>query len=80
MEVERLWSDADAILTKRRASTSPLLLELILYLKYNRDLWNLSDVITANQRRLAADRESRAKKRIDEVEEEEALEDPPLLM
>lgn len=48
---ERVWSMAEAVFTKRRSRMSPLLLECILYLKYNRDLWGLEDVVEANHRR-----------------------------
>ncbi len=51
VEVERLWSMADNVFTKRRSRMSPLLFECIMYLKYNRDLWNLDDIVEANKRR-----------------------------
>ena len=50
-EPESVWSVGSCILTKNRSSTSPLIFESILYLKYNRDLWDLSKIIEANLRR-----------------------------
>ena len=50
-EVERLWSMADPVLTKRRMTMSPLVFECIMYLKYNADLWDINDVVEANKRR-----------------------------
>jgi len=50
-EVERLWSMAGKVLTKDRASMSPLVFESIMYLKYNAGMWNLADVVDANKRR-----------------------------
>lgn len=50
-EVERLWSHAGHVMTKDRSSMSPLVFEAIMYLKYNRRLWNLTDVVEANKRR-----------------------------
>jgi hypothetical protein len=62
-EAERLWSMAGHVLTEHRASWSPLIFELIMYLKYNNRLWNLSDVIEANKRR--KNESPAAKKRLD---------------
>ncbi len=50
-EVERVWSMAGHVLTQHRASMSPLLFEIIMYLKYNARLWGFEDVIEANTRR-----------------------------
>lgn len=61
--VEQLWSKADCIYTKRRAGLSPLVFEMIMFLKENRDLWNLFDVAEADNRRKDANKESRAEKR-----------------
>ena len=47
-EVERVWSMAGHVLTDHRSSLSPLVFEMIMYLKYNARLWNLSDVVEAN--------------------------------
>jgi hypothetical protein len=60
-EVERVWSMAGKILTNERSSTSPLLFECIMYLKYNRDLWGLKDVVEANKRRKNNSKSARAK-------------------
>lgn len=48
---ERVWSMAGKVLTDERSSMSPLVFELIMYLKYNKRLWDISDVIEANKRR-----------------------------
>ena len=70
---ESLWSKADEILRKRRQGMSPRTLEMILFLKENHDLWDIKDVVEANRRRKAANKESRAAKRIAEEEDNEAL-------
>eukprot|EP00956_Cyclotella_meneghiniana_P003203 scaffold3932_cov87-Cyclotella_meneghiniana.AAC.7 len=49
--VEQVWSQGDEILTKRRSSTSPLLFECTMYLKFNRELWDVDDIAEANRRR-----------------------------
>jgi hypothetical protein len=45
--VERLWSKFDALVDQRRSGMSLVMMEAILYLKENRDLWDISDVKTA---------------------------------
>ncbi len=50
-EAELVWSMAGHVLTQHRSSMSPLVFELIMYLKYNSNLWGLVDVIEANKRR-----------------------------
>lgn len=70
---EALWSKADDLLRKRRQGMSPRTLEMILFLKENRDLWDIKDVVEADRRRRAANKESRAAKRIAETEELENL-------
>ena len=50
-EVERVWSAAGDVMTKKRSSMSPIVFEAIMYLKYNRRLWNLTNVVEANKRR-----------------------------
>ncbi len=52
-EVERVWSMAGHVLTDSRLALSPLVFELIMYLKYNDCLWDISDVVTANRHRLS---------------------------
>ena len=44
---ERLWSKFDALVDQRRSGTSPVMIEAILFLKENRDLWSIHDVCTA---------------------------------
>ncbi len=50
-EAERVWSMAGHVLTDARSSFSPLVFELIMYLKYNARLWTIDDVTEANRRR-----------------------------
>jgi hypothetical protein len=50
-EAERVWSMAGHVLTQQCSSMSPLVFELIMYLKYNSRLWGLVDVIEANKLR-----------------------------
>ena len=46
--VERLWSVARYILTYERSNMAPELLEAILFLYYNRDMWSLATVHRAH--------------------------------
>ncbi len=39
--VEHLWSKFDALVDQRRSGTSPVMIEAILYLKENSDLWSI---------------------------------------
>ena len=53
--VESLWSEQDNLLAnKRRRGMSPMVVECILFLKKNRDLWTIKDVNLANEDRKAA--------------------------
>ena len=45
--VEGLWSKFDALVDQRRSGMSPVMIEAILYLKENHDLWDINDVRTA---------------------------------
>ena len=76
--VERLWSEADAIVSKRRNGLSPITLEMILFLKKNKDLWDLSDVVEADKMRIAATKGCRAETRIQEDNESELLMHEPV--
>jgi hypothetical protein len=49
---ECFWSMAGKVLTNERSLLSPLVFELIMYLKYNNRLWTITDVMEANKRRL----------------------------
>ena len=66
-DVERVWTSAGKILTRDRSGTSPFLFECIMYLKYNRDLWGLEDVVDANKRRKSISKAARAKIAADQV-------------
>ena len=50
--VERLWSEGDDLMTKRCNGICPITTEMILFLKNNKDLWTLKDVVEADKRRL----------------------------
>ena len=57
-EVERLWSIAKHILTDvRKGMMDPIMFEAILFLKLNRRLWTLGDVVQADADRLRRDDE-----------------------
>jgi hypothetical protein len=71
--VESLWSMYDAFNSKRRRGMSPITVEMVLFLKKNRDLWGIDDIARANQSRLKADRSDRVEKKI--VEHEEFMRD-----
>ena len=62
--VEQLWSKSDCVFTKRRAGLSPLVFEMIMFLKENRDLWSIYDVAEADDRLKLKNRKSRAEKKI----------------
>jgi hypothetical protein len=67
--VESLWSVYDAFNSKRRRGMSPITVEMILFLKKNKDLWGIEDVARANQSRLKADKSERVERKIAEHEE-----------
>jgi hypothetical protein len=67
--VKSLCSMYDAFNSKRCRSMSPITVEMILFLKKNRDLWGIDNITRANQSRLKADRSERVKKKIAEHEE-----------
>ncbi len=48
---------------------SPITVEMILFLKKNRDLWGIDDIARANRSRLKADRSERVEKKITDHEE-----------
>ena len=45
---------------------SPIILELILFLKKNKDLWSLEDVVESDKKRKLRNKEIRAQEKIDE--------------
>ena len=71
--VERLWSEGDDLMTKRCKGICPIITKLILLLKNKKDLWTLKYFVEAGTRRVAADKESRAEKRIAEATSLEIL-------
>ncbi len=46
-----MWSMAGNVRTDNHTSISPLVVEVIMYLKYNSCLWGIADVVKANKRR-----------------------------
>ena len=69
--VEQLWSQASDVLTKKRSTMSSPIFECIMYLKYNRDLWGLADVVEANKSRLGR---SKAAQNCTEAQKQKILE------
>ncbi len=79
-EVERVWSMAGHVLTKHCSSMSPLVFELIMYLKYNSCLWGLADLVKATKRRkqesvVSKNRQSIQKERLEKMKAEVFLGD-----
>lgn len=68
-EVERLWSHAGLVLTKARRGMTPMLLEAILFLKFNRRFWDQNLVSEA----YAMNRSARSQKRISDDAEQQDL-------
>lgn len=72
--VEGGWSEADHLVcNKRRSCLAPIMLEAMLFLKKNKDLWGIKDVYSANMARLGSLKdvdkdEDLIQKRISEVE------------
>ncbi len=50
-EVEHVWSMAGHVSTDHCSKMSPLIFELVMYLKYDSRLWGITDVVEANKRR-----------------------------
>ncbi len=71
--VESLWSEEDALLTKRRQGMTPLTNECILFLKKNHDLWDIGDVNAANQARLKEKKDERLAKKLEQEKEMENM-------
>lgn len=69
--VEQLWSEADAILVKRRRRMNPIMLECLLFLKANRKYWNQEDICTALKNLVEGEREKRNQDKIDAAERED---------
>jgi hypothetical protein len=55
--------------SKRRRDMSPITVEMILFLKKNKDLWGIEDVARANQSRLKDDKSERVERKIAEHDE-----------
>ncbi len=64
-EVERLWSIAKYVLTTNRTSLAPILLEALLFLRLNRDLWNATTVMEARRAVKDDQKEERLRKKIE---------------
>ena len=64
--VEQLWSKGGCVYTSRRFGMSPMVFEMIMFLKENADLWKIDNVVIADERRKDTNKDTRAKKKIDE--------------
>ena len=53
---------AGHVLTEHRASLSPLIFELIVYLKFNSRLWGLEEIVEANKNRKDSTKASEARR------------------
>ena len=73
VEVERLWSLARGILTDNRRGMSTLMVQTILFLKENRELWtdNMVYECIGNVKRNAGN--ERRRKREELLEEQDAM-------
>ena len=69
--VECLWSKFDALVILRRRGMSPIMVEGILYLKENRDLWGIEDVKEALRRVKENEKKERTKKKMQAHQDEE---------
>ena len=69
--VECLWSKFDALVLQRRRGMSPIMVEGILYLKENRDLWGIEDVKEALRRVKENEKKERTKKKMQAHQDEE---------
>eukprot|EP00171_Calliarthron_tuberculosum_P001491 IDg1491t1 len=68
-EVERLWSIAKNVRSSSRKSLTPLLFESILFLKVNKEYWNLEVVIQA----MNVERSARVNARLQQEQNQIAL-------
>ena len=70
-EVERMWSVARYVLTTQRARMSPIMFETILYLKFNRELWDERTVQRAHNKVIMDKRNERVNKRSELARQQE---------
>ena len=68
-EKERLWSEDDVILTKRRKKMTTIMLEAILFLKNTKSYWDIDEIARADALRLKTNRDSPSVVLAKEVEE-----------
>ena len=71
VDVERLWSTAKNVLTDRRRGMATMMVQVILFLKENRDLWNCNTVyksITNVQKKAAGERRRKREELLQEQE------------
>ena len=65
--VESLWSEQDNLLAnKRRRGTTPRVVEAMLFLKKNADLWDIRDVNQANEDRKQEKQDERYQKKLEQ--------------
>ena len=70
-EPERLWSEARYILTTQRARMAPIMLEAILFLRFNKRLWDERTVMIARSKVREEQREERLAKKARLAEEQD---------
>lgn len=74
-EVERLWSEARYIMTSSRSRMAPIFFEAILFLCYNRYLWDEKTVQEALLTVKGDQKMDRLEKKLQELNAEEQSED-----
>ena len=63
---DQLWSKGGCARASRRLGMSPMVFEMIVFLKENADLWEIKDVVVADKRRKDVNKDARANKKIDD--------------
>ena len=59
-EVERLWSIVDRHVDENRNSTTPLLMETMVFLRMNKEFWNDETIVKDYSNALQEDRSTRS--------------------
>ena len=75
VEVERLWSIAGNVLTSNRNKMLPTLMQVIIFLKVNRDMWDEDTVHQSIINSKNTERENRSRRTValeERVDQEEA--------
>ena len=69
--VECLWSKFDALVPQHREGISPVIIETIISLKENCDLWSIKDIPEALGQVKLNEKKKRTMKRLEDHKEEE---------